>query len=298
MHHRTDHCGAGHVGDTGSFGYNCSSLPGSSSAAGSGRRVQDSSVPFHLPLPGRSRREGRSGSSGWSHDRRRIMALKAFDWLAHPRSNAGLVRVWLALTIWPALQIEDVGIRIAGKGTRFGPGRAADHRGRVCDRFRAGTGGPRPEAGIWSPCFPASLFAGHVRSSSAGSSPSLSFMDLVQSEGPGSGEGTGLSPGAAYRAASRWRPRSGSYWPPRFYFTRCIDRIFDLHRDLGGWVLEAVEHLAWAESSSASGLATDDQRCVQKEHPRRRVLPLPTGARDRRRAIAEYLQIEGGDCSV
>jgi len=48
-----------------------------------------------------------------------IATLKAFDWLAHPRPKTGLVKVWLALTIWPALQIEDIGIRVTAKGTRI-----------------------------------------------------------------------------------------------------------------------------------------------------------------------------------
>jgi hypothetical protein len=38
-----------------------------------------------------------------------IVALRAIDWLADPRGEDSLVRVWLALTVWPGLEIEDVG---------------------------------------------------------------------------------------------------------------------------------------------------------------------------------------------
>ena len=37
-----------------------------------------------------------------------IVMLKAVDWLARPRHVDQRVRVWLVLTFWPALQIEDV----------------------------------------------------------------------------------------------------------------------------------------------------------------------------------------------
>jgi MBOAT, membrane-bound O-acyltransferase family len=43
-----------------------------------------------------------------------IVMLKAIDWLAYPRYEDQPLRVWLALTFWPALQIEDVGVRIDG----------------------------------------------------------------------------------------------------------------------------------------------------------------------------------------
>jgi hypothetical protein len=43
-----------------------------------------------------------------------IVMLKAIDWLASPRRADDLVRVGLALTFWPALEIEDVGNRIPG----------------------------------------------------------------------------------------------------------------------------------------------------------------------------------------
>ncbi len=41
-----------------------------------------------------------------------IVAIKAIDWLSNPRHEDQPLRVWLALTFWPALQIEDVGVRI------------------------------------------------------------------------------------------------------------------------------------------------------------------------------------------
>jgi hypothetical protein len=42
-----------------------------------------------------------------------IVMLKAIDWLANPRREDERLRVRLALTFWPALEIEDVGVRIA-----------------------------------------------------------------------------------------------------------------------------------------------------------------------------------------
>jgi hypothetical protein len=48
-----------------------------------------------------------------------IVMLKAIDWLACPRQADQPVRVWLALTFWPSLQIEDVGIRITGMRQRI-----------------------------------------------------------------------------------------------------------------------------------------------------------------------------------
>ena len=47
-----------------------------------------------------------------------IVMLKAIDWLARPRQPDDLVRVWLALTFWPALQIEDVAVPLAGRKNR------------------------------------------------------------------------------------------------------------------------------------------------------------------------------------
>jgi Membrane bound O-acyl transferase family len=47
-----------------------------------------------------------------------IVMLKAIDWLSHPRQSDDLVRVWLALTFWPALQIEDVAVPLAGLKNR------------------------------------------------------------------------------------------------------------------------------------------------------------------------------------
>ncbi len=43
-----------------------------------------------------------------------IVMLKTIDWLANPRHQDERLRVFLALTFWPALQIEDVGVRIGG----------------------------------------------------------------------------------------------------------------------------------------------------------------------------------------
>ncbi len=37
-----------------------------------------------------------------------IVALKAIGWLSRPRQPGDFARVWLFLTIWPALEIEDV----------------------------------------------------------------------------------------------------------------------------------------------------------------------------------------------
>ena len=39
-----------------------------------------------------------------------IVMIKAIDWLARPRNSHDLIRVWLVLTFWPALQIEDVAV--------------------------------------------------------------------------------------------------------------------------------------------------------------------------------------------
>jgi hypothetical protein len=40
-----------------------------------------------------------------------IAMIRAIDWFANPRQEGDLVRIWLALTVWPGLQIEEVGIR-------------------------------------------------------------------------------------------------------------------------------------------------------------------------------------------
>ena len=40
--------------------------------------------------------------------------LKTIDWLSNPRHEDEPLRVWLALSFWPALEIEDVGVRIIG----------------------------------------------------------------------------------------------------------------------------------------------------------------------------------------
>lgn len=47
-----------------------------------------------------------------------IVTLKAIDWLANPRHEDQPLRVRLALTFWPALQIEDVAVRDRGTGRR------------------------------------------------------------------------------------------------------------------------------------------------------------------------------------
>ncbi|MHB1561361.1 MAG: MBOAT family O-acyltransferase, partial [Isosphaeraceae bacterium] len=48
-----------------------------------------------------------------------VNLLKAIDWLAHPRFEDDRLRVVLALSVWPALWIEDVGIRIDDRGERM-----------------------------------------------------------------------------------------------------------------------------------------------------------------------------------
>jgi hypothetical protein len=50
-----------------------------------------------------------------------IVMLKALDWLIQPRKEYQLVRVWLALTFWPALQIEDVLLREPSFGAGIRP---------------------------------------------------------------------------------------------------------------------------------------------------------------------------------
>jgi hypothetical protein len=47
-----------------------------------------------------------------------IVMLKAIDWLSRPRQSDDLVRVRLALSFWPALQIEDVAVPLAGLKNR------------------------------------------------------------------------------------------------------------------------------------------------------------------------------------
>jgi hypothetical protein len=48
-----------------------------------------------------------------------IVMLKAIDWLSNPRHEDQPLRVWLALTFWPALEIEDVGVRLEGISRRM-----------------------------------------------------------------------------------------------------------------------------------------------------------------------------------
>jgi hypothetical protein len=48
-----------------------------------------------------------------------IVMVKAIDWLARPGQEDRLVRIWLALTFWPTLEIEEVGTRIPGRRQRI-----------------------------------------------------------------------------------------------------------------------------------------------------------------------------------
>jgi hypothetical protein len=58
-----------------------------------------------------------------------IGALRAIDWLARPRYTDETLRVTLALSVWPALEIDDVGIRLPQFTERIG---------EVMRRFAAG----------------------------------------------------------------------------------------------------------------------------------------------------------------
>ncbi len=58
-----------------------------------------------------------------------IIMLKAIDWLAAPRDGGDRVRVWLALTFWPALEIEDVAVPIE---------HASERRKRLIERTAIG----------------------------------------------------------------------------------------------------------------------------------------------------------------
>jgi hypothetical protein len=60
-----------------------------------------------------------------------IVMIKAIDWLSRPRQTHDLFRVWLVLSVWPSLQIEDVAVPLA-KGERIGV---------VLRRFTAGAAG-------------------------------------------------------------------------------------------------------------------------------------------------------------
>jgi Membrane bound O-acyl transferase family len=42
-----------------------------------------------------------------------VVMLRSIDWLARPRYENDLIRVWLALTVWPGLEIEDVAVPLA-----------------------------------------------------------------------------------------------------------------------------------------------------------------------------------------
>ncbi len=48
-----------------------------------------------------------------------IVMIKAIDWLCNPRQQNDLIRVWLALTFWPALEIEEVAMPIPGMHRRI-----------------------------------------------------------------------------------------------------------------------------------------------------------------------------------
>ncbi len=48
-----------------------------------------------------------------------IAMIKAIDWLCEPRQENDLVRVWLALTFWPTLEIEEVAVPIQGMRLRI-----------------------------------------------------------------------------------------------------------------------------------------------------------------------------------
>jgi len=61
-----------------------------------------------------------------------IVMIRAIDWLARPRQKGDLIRIWLVLTVWPALEIEDVGIRLP---------RLSERIGDVIRRFGAGLAG-------------------------------------------------------------------------------------------------------------------------------------------------------------
>jgi hypothetical protein len=61
-----------------------------------------------------------------------VVMLKAIDWLSNPRCRDQPWRVRLALSFWPALEIEDVGVRIEGTRRR---------RDVVARRLAAGAAG-------------------------------------------------------------------------------------------------------------------------------------------------------------
>ena len=61
-----------------------------------------------------------------------IVMIKAIDWLSRPRRTHDLVRVWLVLTFWPALQIEDVAVPLSSLSERIR---------LVLRRFAAGAAG-------------------------------------------------------------------------------------------------------------------------------------------------------------
>jgi hypothetical protein len=50
-----------------------------------------------------------------------IVMLKAIDWLRFPRQEDDLIRVWLALSFWPCLEIEEVGVRKSPVAGRIAP---------------------------------------------------------------------------------------------------------------------------------------------------------------------------------
>jgi hypothetical protein len=87
-----------------------------------------------------------------------IVMLKAIDWLANPRRQCDLVRVWLALTFWPTLEIEEVGIRIPETHPRMIPflrRLAAGAAGVILGGALAAVGLTLgvPERGVWVDTF-------------------------------------------------------------------------------------------------------------------------------------------------
>jgi hypothetical protein len=269
-----------------------------------------------------------------------IVMLKAVDWLAAPRCESDLVRVWLALTFWPALEIEDVGVLIPGMRRRISllwrrlaagvpclvvglamaatgqllglPDRdiwvdsvfkcaeiyllangsnhllvaafaAAGFRGTDAFRYPIlahsvldfwsrynvwihrwlkkhifepiGRRGRRPVTGILAVFATSGLLHDYLMVLVA---PDLlgwqfTFFGL---HGVGAIVGTWL--GRKYRAIrGRNVPRSlaiaatlGFVLATAPIFIHCMDRVVDLHRDLGGWVLTMVEQDRWRSDTA------------------------------------------------
>src|SRR5262249_33961626 len=66
-----------------------------------------------------------------------IVMIKTIDWFSRARAEDDLVRVWLALTFWPSLEIEEVGRRLPGVRRRLSVGLG-----------RLATGTLRPSLGL------------------------------------------------------------------------------------------------------------------------------------------------------